>query len=79
MEGELCYGELRWHRNIRDRGGVAMASQHKERGKRGKWAKFAGISGAKIMRLWGISKKMGEKVGDSAKNAYLCSVFGEFC
>ena len=30
------------------------------------------------MRLWGISKKKGEKVGDSAKNAYLCSaLFGK--
>ena len=35
-------------------------------------------SGAKIMRLRGICKKMGEKVGGSAKNDYLCGGFFKY-
>lgn len=34
---------------------------------------------AKIMRLRGICKKMGEKVGYSGKNDYLCGVFLDIC
>jgi hypothetical protein len=34
-----------------------------------------GNTGAKIMRLRGICKKMGEKVGGSMKNDYLCGGF----
>ena len=34
--------------------------------------------GAKIMRLRGICKKMGEKVGGSAKNDYLCGGFFKY-